>query len=647
MDRDLNVLVRVVRRLRSEDDGFTIVEVMVASLILLIAILSTAYTATIGFTYSARARQKQDATGVANSVFEDVQGFSETILMEGLDSADLDANNAGLVPCAGDSTTWCLGTSSGEQVLESTATEASVLNPHESTVEVGPTTFYRTVFITKVDGGTDQLRVTIEITWGTLDPDTGEWENTLVLDKVLETTTSCPIETLHPFGGPCGTVVTGEANISDGSITVSPYGSTLTPPSTATADIAPFTNVANLLVVTPPSVGMDLAAEQAGSVSGSVVTSGGYRSLTTVSGQTTTVTEDVCGTISAASAANDTEQGSDPFSQVSPTDQTGCIAPGYLTTFLTSPPSTTVSRLVLEKRTADASATTVSSVTAAGSEQCPSGSNSSAACGYGTVRQAGTTWINSLAYAGSLSAGNCGLVQSDARTSASSVQSQKVGGKVVTTITRNLPNVTIGCLPPNLTSLANGTATVPPAWNAPSPAFTSTTGRTVPGATAGTYQGYMLRMYGMTETTIIEAGTGAANPVYSRSGSIRHWNGSGYTTTTITNNTCSPSCTISPATLTLGFTGSAAQSKATITGGTGYLCARLTPTSFTVPSLSTSASTTSFPDPLTGFSLTERILTRTSTQTCDSNAGGGFTTALNVTVSPSLGTATASVTADG
>ena len=66
------------RRRLGQESGFTIVEMMVAFTILAVGLVSLAYTASVSFGYSAKARQKQDATGVANQSIEKVRALAIT-----------------------------------------------------------------------------------------------------------------------------------------------------------------------------------------------------------------------------------------------------------------------------------------------------------------------------------------------------------------------------------------------------------------------------------------------------------------------------------------------------------------------------------------------------------------------------------------
>src|SRR3990172_1440385 len=81
-------------RLRREE-GFTIVELMVAMLILFIAIITTAYTATLGFKYAALARQRQAANSQATQAMEEIRALAFATVSAGLSTSDVTATSGG------------------------------------------------------------------------------------------------------------------------------------------------------------------------------------------------------------------------------------------------------------------------------------------------------------------------------------------------------------------------------------------------------------------------------------------------------------------------------------------------------------------------------------------------------------------------
>src|SRR2546430_7766984 len=100
--------LRWIRVRLAPEGGFTLVELMVALGVILLALLAMAYTATIGFSDIALARQRQGATGLANQTIEQIRALPFDVLKKGLSNADLtgggDPNITG-----GCGATYCYG----------------------------------------------------------------------------------------------------------------------------------------------------------------------------------------------------------------------------------------------------------------------------------------------------------------------------------------------------------------------------------------------------------------------------------------------------------------------------------------------------------------------------------------------------------
>src|SRR5207247_11198162 len=90
-------LRRIRSRLRGEA-GFTLIELMVAVGIMLVALLAMAYTATIGFSDIALARQRQGANGLADQAMEQIRGLPFDTIKKGLATWDV-GTDANIVTC--------------------------------------------------------------------------------------------------------------------------------------------------------------------------------------------------------------------------------------------------------------------------------------------------------------------------------------------------------------------------------------------------------------------------------------------------------------------------------------------------------------------------------------------------------------------
>src|SRR5205823_6526365 len=134
------------------EDGFTVVELVVAATVLLVSLLSLAYTATLGFTDAALARQRQSASRLASQVIEQVRALHFDTMRKGLSAndstigADSDITACGANKCYG-----------GEQLpMSGYATGAVIrpLVPHRRTTSVGPTAFTVSAYVTYYQNAT-------------------------------------------------------------------------------------------------------------------------------------------------------------------------------------------------------------------------------------------------------------------------------------------------------------------------------------------------------------------------------------------------------------------------------------------------------------------------------------------------------------
>src|SRR5437773_11605516 len=114
----LESLHLAIARARSDERGFSMIEMMVASLVLFIVVTSITYTTTVAFKYAARGRQKQDATAAANQALEQATALTRATVESGMLTSDLSTNDSGTITsgCGGHCYTVPDGTS--ETVVE-------------------------------------------------------------------------------------------------------------------------------------------------------------------------------------------------------------------------------------------------------------------------------------------------------------------------------------------------------------------------------------------------------------------------------------------------------------------------------------------------------------------------------------------------
>jgi hypothetical protein len=209
-------LVRVCRRAHSDERGVTLLETIIAVTVVFGSLLMLAYTATIGFTYTGLARDRQSATGVANQIMEQVRGLATDRFVKGLSSSDL-AGDPNIVLCGGD---YHFKTCSGPRIVHTPGLTTSVpLVPHRGTVSEGfPTAFDWAVYVTNNDPATEPYLVTVIVSWT---GGTSAGAHYVQSQSVVFDPKGCLDKTVHPFPGPCQPIFITDATRDSGRITIS------------------------------------------------------------------------------------------------------------------------------------------------------------------------------------------------------------------------------------------------------------------------------------------------------------------------------------------------------------------------------------------------------------------------------------------
>jgi hypothetical protein len=209
-------LVRVCRRAHSDERGVTLLETIIAVTVVFGSLLMLAYTATIGFTYTGLARDRQSATGVANQIMEQIRGLATDRFVKGLSSSDL-AGDPNIVLCGSD---YRFKTCSGDFIVHTPGLTTSVpLVPHRGTVSAGfPTAFDWAVYVTNNDPATEPYLVTVIVSWT---GGTSAGAHYVQSQSVVFDPKGCLDKTVHPFPGPCQPIFITDATRDSGRITIS------------------------------------------------------------------------------------------------------------------------------------------------------------------------------------------------------------------------------------------------------------------------------------------------------------------------------------------------------------------------------------------------------------------------------------------
>jgi hypothetical protein len=212
-------LVRVCRRAHSDERGVTLLETVIAVTVVFGSLLMLAYTATIGFTYTGLARDRQSATGVANQIMEQVRGLATDRFVKGLSSSDL-AGDPNIVLCGSD---YRFKTCSGDFIVHTPGLTDSVpLVPHQGTVSEGfPTAFDWAAYVTVDNNDPDDppgpYLVTVIVSWT---GGTSAGAHYVQSQSVVFDPKGCLDDTVHPFPGPCQPIFITDATRDSGRITI-------------------------------------------------------------------------------------------------------------------------------------------------------------------------------------------------------------------------------------------------------------------------------------------------------------------------------------------------------------------------------------------------------------------------------------------
>jgi len=229
------LVLRCLGRLRREDTGFTLVETVVALLILFVLLLALETAATAGFRYVGYARERQAGGQIANQVMEGIRGLAYSKITSGLDIGSLATDPNLVTGCPSDPVGYYRFLScSGEHVISYTPTGNVVpLVPNNGTCPGSPlplcsaasypVTYTWRTYVTNDDTARSPYRVTVVVSWTSKSiPSTATQQ--VKVQSLFWSPSGCVSSSTHPFAAPCSPFFYGQALYPQGRIDVSGVG---------------------------------------------------------------------------------------------------------------------------------------------------------------------------------------------------------------------------------------------------------------------------------------------------------------------------------------------------------------------------------------------------------------------------------------
>jgi type II secretory pathway pseudopilin PulG len=543
--RPTDALSRLRAMVRRDDTGFTLIEITIATGLVMTVLVLMAGVLSSGITSTAVARQRQSADGIANQTLEQVRALPFETLAEGLSTPDLAVTAGTSDPrvevCGG---TYCFD---DETIVHSADATGAPLVPHSAVTTTGPTEFTVSTYVTYYEDqlDTQTFRVTAHVAW-TSNVRGGSEQQVEVQTITHSPSSSSPPNAclsleFHPFSGPCQPSFTASAVADPGTIEV-----------TGTVD----------------GIGVQRALLSGGRASSDLVIeqisrAEGLAQGSTVVLQETGGSEQTVGGASVASQADN-----DP-SDTKPTHDTGSLSSQAAAnaSLTTSPTGSSVAASI----TAGGALSSTSTTSAATERPCPNLSGvtnetDSQPCGGSRSTTTSTTTLDAAVHVGALNVASFPLAAVGPQVNPSTaITDRAIGssdGTARAEMTRSAIDFKVGALPALL--------------------FPATG-----------FDGFV-QLSGHTDTTTAQAGVDSAAPTATRGGTLRFWvagvePGTGaYTNVAVSD--INPSTTIPPLTFFVEAPDTTVSFSATVTPGTTSVesdctgtCTRTTATAKVTP----------------------------------------------------------------
>jgi len=436
---------RSFRARAGDEQGFTIVEVLIAMMIMSIALVSLAYTANIAFAASARARRASGAALAGGRAIELITALDRATIMAGLYAGDSTISTDTHISAGRCVSTAAVSVPCNGETLITTAPATTPFNPHRVTETIGPTTYtvYSYVSWANDQVGGHLIRLTVMVTYNDLSAGTA----TKTFSRIYETVSGTVIGStiVHYFdatgslsGGDL--VIYGDPNaLSSGSGTLSSAKISL-PRVNATLTSSPSTGVS----ASTTTLRTQLVSGATTMDCGGVVSIASADSSTSAGYTSSSGTDTYCNG-GAASGNNVSPPESLPFSTSATYLQ--------MLKFAQDSPSTDRAVAEMTPTSAPSPLNTLCDATP-DAVPCAYASNEATGLGGSTATRYAKALLNLVPTAGA--GGPCEWVRVydpyGANTHASTVKINRTNpdantNNVTVTLTKRLPTISVGCFP--------------------------------------------------------------------------------------------------------------------------------------------------------------------------------------------------------
>ena len=225
--RDLSERIRAWRRrLARAQQGFTLIEVMVALVLIMIVLVPMSYVMTSSLVTGGCAQQRDAADGLVNQELEEVRALPYTTVAAGDTSNDSTLTHA-VDPQITVTSGVYTYTPTGETMPVNSAASSSVpapLNPHRAAVPLNSTTYTVSTYVTKFGSVSGAYRVVALVSWsgGSCQGGPTSVSGQSVVDEPNAITTPCASDSTHPFPAPCQPFFFSEASDGNPYVSIQP-----------------------------------------------------------------------------------------------------------------------------------------------------------------------------------------------------------------------------------------------------------------------------------------------------------------------------------------------------------------------------------------------------------------------------------------